>query len=544
MGNMGFWKQGLVVVALAGQAYALDPSTVFTAVNSQGRPLVGASVNVTDSVGASVDAYTSSAGTTLLTQVPASGLVQFYQDPGTYNVTVSGSGETRAFVVVIPASSITGAVTDADFPSNYDSLMRRTAASGVYGQIRINMVALIAPTVNDDVTFNYTVGSTWVDTVLDNAYVCTDATDGAAVWRQVGTANIVDGNATNDVPYWDGSTWTPTSWLQADATHAAVGDTGFLISASTFQIGQINASTTFDIYSQVAAVVQNTVIGQIRFGSTDSSSVPREAAFIKARAMDTWPIGDTSAATSLDFLVQANDGSTIGMKALRVQPQLVIVGESIADNSLQGQARLVTQGVSVTDTTGMVSSVFLTPTGLDVTVKSYTLPDDSGTAGYYMRTDGNSLFPTLSWEAIAAAPGNFAVTGQTTTTAAFSLPSYSFIGDTNTGFGSSAGSPCIIDEAISALCVTGSAADTFTSIAGGMYIATGVTTNDSLNIIAIGGSGNEIEVNSNEFLVNGGEVTFSGISGDTDGRALCKKADDNIGTCSDVPNGSGVCTCT
>lgn len=543
------WKsiKNLVIgfILCSGTAYgALTPTNAFTAVGPQGRPLTGASIGVKDSIGNPVTACIDAACTSALTTVPASGIVQFYAEPETYTVTVSGSGVSRVFLVVVPAAAVTGAITDADFPGNYNSFMRRTSVAGVYGQTKINTAAAVDPTVNDDVSLDYNVGSLWVNTLTDDVFLCGSPTNGAAVWRKVGTANVLDGNADNDTLFWNGSSWVPGDWLQSGSTFAAVGDTGRLITASTFQIGQNNASTTFDIYSKVAAVILDTVIGQIRFGSTDSSVVPREAAFIKARALNTWLSGSTSAPTSLDFQVQDTGGSSLGDKILRVQPDLVMVGSDVADGSLQGQSRFVTEGISIADLTGMKSTVFLNPTALDVTVKEYTLPSNSGTSGYYLSTDGNSLFPTLSWAAIAAAPGNFAVTGQETVTAGLvSAPSYSFIGDTNTGFTSLAGVPCIVDEGINGVCLTGNGANSFTSISGALNVATGVTSNNSFTVVSIGGSGQEIAVNTNEFIVDDGEVTFTGVNGDGTGKALCVKADGYIGTCSDAPNGSGVCTC-
>jgi hypothetical protein len=46
----------------------------------------------------------------------------------------------------------------------------------------INKNAIIAPTVNDDETLSYSVGSTWFDNTAGNIYDCTDASSGAAVW--------------------------------------------------------------------------------------------------------------------------------------------------------------------------------------------------------------------------------------------------------------------------------------------------------------------------------------------------------------------------
>lgn len=537
------WIAGLLVVVGVGRGWGLEASPPFVAITDQGRAMVGATVTVVDSLGAPVVACSNAACSANITAIPASGIFQFWADAGTYNVTIAGSGLTRTYVAVIPAAAVTGAITDADFPSNYDSYMTRSQVLGAYSQTKMNRAATAAPTVDDDTTLNYKLGSLWVDTVGQDVYFAADVTDGAAVWKGISSATVDDGNNPNDTLFWDGSMWTPTARLVANSTQSGAGNTGLLRTDSSFQVGIINASTTLDIYSQVAAVINGTVIGQIRFGSTDSSVIPREAAFIKARAIDTWGSSSTSAATSLDFRVEANDGSAIGNNVLRIQPGLAMIGEDIPDGSLQGFARLVTEGISIADGDGDVAIALITPNTLDVTVKSYTLPANSGTAGYYLTTDGNSLFPTMSWEPIAEAPGDFNVIGEITVTPDLVTPSYSFIGDPDTGFGAGGGVPCIIDEGISTFCSTANGVNTFSSLTGSLNIATGATANDSINIIAVGGSGNQIEVNTSEFILNGGEVTFSGVSGDGTGKAVCVKANGALGTCTTVVGAGGDCTC-
>lgn len=47
-----------------------------------------------------------------------------------------------------------------------------------------NHTATVAPTVNDDAADGYQVGSIWVDTTADEAYICVDSSIGAAVWKQ------------------------------------------------------------------------------------------------------------------------------------------------------------------------------------------------------------------------------------------------------------------------------------------------------------------------------------------------------------------------
>lgn len=50
---------------------------------------------------------------------------------------------------------------------------------------RHNFAATTAPGVTNDIDEGYTVGSLWIDTTADNAYICQDNTDGAAVWAQI-----------------------------------------------------------------------------------------------------------------------------------------------------------------------------------------------------------------------------------------------------------------------------------------------------------------------------------------------------------------------
>lgn len=47
----------------------------------------------------------------------------------------------------------------------------------------VRIVAAAAPTVNDDETLGIVVGQEWLDTTGPTLYMCTDATEAAAVWR-------------------------------------------------------------------------------------------------------------------------------------------------------------------------------------------------------------------------------------------------------------------------------------------------------------------------------------------------------------------------
>jgi len=85
--------------------------------------------------------------------------------------------------------------------------------------IMSNFDGAVAPTVNDDVTEGYSVGSKWVDKIADpiEIYECIDASEGAAIWIRTTSAAAAQNNfgaataptAGNDITegYTVGSKW-------------------------------------------------------------------------------------------------------------------------------------------------------------------------------------------------------------------------------------------------------------------------------------------------------------------------------------------------
>ena len=74
--------------------------------------------------------------------------------------------------------------------------MQVTTSTGVITSLKSNLAASAAPTVNDDSSAGYAVGSVWIDVTADKAYLCLDDTVGAAVWvetTQAGGGSIVSG---------------------------------------------------------------------------------------------------------------------------------------------------------------------------------------------------------------------------------------------------------------------------------------------------------------------------------------------------------------
>lgn len=97
---------------------------------------------------------------------------------------VSADGTLLDATAATVASLAANAIVDGDYAGTYAGDQIRTGAAA-YAVVRHNRSATAAPTVNDDSTLNYEVGSRWFDVTADRAYTCLDASAGAAVWREV-----------------------------------------------------------------------------------------------------------------------------------------------------------------------------------------------------------------------------------------------------------------------------------------------------------------------------------------------------------------------
>ena len=144
-------------------------------------------------------------------------------------LTVQADG-TLAFEAVTGTGDMLKAAYDADTDNKIDAAAGGTdidtsgstgyprVDAGTWSVVKDNIGAGAAPTVNDDTTSGYSVGSKWLDTTNDNAYVCLDATNGAAVWIETTVAaHTLDSSNHTDVAsiteaqgqvlYYDGADW-------------------------------------------------------------------------------------------------------------------------------------------------------------------------------------------------------------------------------------------------------------------------------------------------------------------------------------------------
>lgn len=472
MKQFALFVVGLVCWSACALADKL-PSPPIMIVGPSGRPLAGATVTITDDQGAAVDTWKNIAGTILWDEtLPFTGLLQFFGDPGTYIVSVTKAGFTRQFYVDLPAS--TGAIVDGDF-SGASGLLYKSGV-GTYRAILLKLNGTAAPGVGDDSDDGYEVGSIWADVTADKAYMCLDATVGAAVWTEITQGGISNLNGLA------GSTQTfavdagaTLGWTSASTTHtlnlpnATLTQRG-LVSTTTQEIAG-NKSFSDEVRVLGSTYLNNALAGKTRlYGSTSTVLGMFDA--------DTDTIGLASSATT----AQVNVGKYPSLADSSTIMKIVGVSGRVLDLSRTQPGSGATDGI-----------IYV------ATIASETRPailiHNEGTSNIPLRVEnsgGTLLFGV-----------NYA--GQTIFTPGVAgAPSFATYGDPDTGLNVDSGGNLTLDV-------------------------------DGVAYVSVLNAGAGISLNT--------EVVASGVSSDGTGKVVCVKADQSLGTCSDQPNGSGVCTC-
>ena len=114
-----------------------------------------------------------------------------------------GTGENQA----ASGKTVDDHINDTDNPHEVTA---EQVGLGDVANILCNLNASAPPTVDDDSGDGYAVGSSWFDTTNDKAYLCLDATVGAAVWQEVGAVSSIDADNVTYTPAvntdWDSDT--------------------------------------------------------------------------------------------------------------------------------------------------------------------------------------------------------------------------------------------------------------------------------------------------------------------------------------------------
>jgi len=147
-----------------------------------------------------------------------------------------------------------GAVMDGDFSGTYPAILTRTGPA-TYAGIKTNETAG-SPTVGDDSTQDYAVGSRWINTTTGDEFVCVDASVGAASWILTTTAS---GDTSNYFEAYDNAGGTTIPGVLTDIpldTQRIVG------SDYSHTAGQptitINTTATYLVYGHVSTEIPAT----------------------------------------------------------------------------------------------------------------------------------------------------------------------------------------------------------------------------------------------------------------------------------------------
>lgn len=147
-----------------------------------------------------------SANTTAIT-----GKVSKSGDTMTGALAFSGNGAISLPTAAAAAPATGQLREDSGYLKRYDGTTWQVVAA-----LKNKFDATVAPTVTDDSNSGYVIGSRWVD-IGDNAYVCVDATVGAAIWVNasgifVNTSSKPGSGEDNTQGYFVGALWV---WIDA-----------------------------------------------------------------------------------------------------------------------------------------------------------------------------------------------------------------------------------------------------------------------------------------------------------------------------------------
>lgn len=199
---------------------------------------------------------------------------------------------------------------------------------------KLNVESAINPGVSNDVSEGFSIGSSWANNVLKTSYVCVDITAGAAVWKETTIpgsglldkldatiAPTVDNDGTEG--YGVGSKWIDVT---ADVIYVCVdASTGvavwlYITTLGGHVINSVTAGITADVGSAQGGNPIIADINEISVCATagDSITLPTAVAGLRitiinngAEASDVFPAVDDNAGAGVDTAVSLAAGSNV-----------------------------------------------------------------------------------------------------------------------------------------------------------------------------------------------------------------------------------------
>ena len=217
----------------------------------------------------------------------------------------------------------------------------------------------ITPTVNDDDTLGYFVGSRWI---LDDGtvYVCSDASTGAAVWALAPSQVNADWNATSGVAEILNKPSIPAAQIQSDWNQSNNAALDFIKNKPSIPtaVSQLSNDSGYQTASQVTSAIDNAkpirVVGIDATANSLTGSVTNgvvASVLIPANTMTTNTIVEFEA-----FISRASPSA--------VANQRIYI--NTANNTTGAQQLAFLQGASANQMLKMERSFLVTSTGLTI----------------------------------------------------------------------------------------------------------------------------------------------------------------------------------
>ncbi len=235
-----------------------------------------------------------------------------------------------------------------------------------------NLSASVAPTVTDDNTKGYAVGSIWINTAGNAVYTCTNSGTGVAVWTQGGTGDVMGPASATDnaVTRFDGT----TGKLIQDSS-VTLSDTQGLAGVRTLSL--TDATTNTLLLQPAPATTSYTLTLPAAQGAASTFLRNDGAGGLSWVAGNSGDVVGPASAT--DNAVTRFDGTT----------GKLIQDSSVTLSDTQGLAGVRT--LSLTDAT--TNTLLLQPAPA-TTSYTLTLPAAQGAVNTILQNDGSG---NLSW---------------------------------------------------------------------------------------------------------------------------------------------------